>query len=107
MGAGEAYRDNLQSAKRKQEANRQLLKTRELKLLDLNNGQDQDSYIYQNVCKNSPKEEVCTLDRTYKVLHVRIPEGMYGIAMECGKESLEGVCKFELVRGSNRDYLHG
>lgn len=97
MGAEEACRDNLQSTKREQEADRQLLKTRELKLLDLNNGQDQDTYINQDVCKDSSKEEVCTLDRTYKILHVRIPEGMYGIAMECGKEDLEGICKLELV----------
>ena len=106
MGAEEACRDNSQSTKREQEADRQLLKARELKFLDLDDRQDQDANIYQDVCKDSAKEEVCTFDRTYKVFDSWIPEGMYGIAMEGGKEDLEEICKSGLDLGDNHNDLH-
>ena len=106
-GAEEAYRSILQNAKREQEADCQFLKFRELKFLDLDDRQNQDTNINQDVRKNRPKEEICTLDRTYEVLDVRIPEGIYGIAMKCGKKDLEDIYKLEFVFCSTQDDLHG
>ena len=58
------------------------------------------------MCKDSTKKEVCTLDRTHEVLDTGVPEGTYGIAMECGKEDLKAMYELESRLGSDHDDLH-
>jgi hypothetical protein len=81
-------REILQNTEHEHEDNRNLLQGRELKFLNLNDGQDQDADVDYNVRKHSTKEEVTAFDGASKMFYRGIPECSYGVTVECRQEYL-------------------
>lgn len=81
-------RENLQNTEHEHKDDRNLLQGRKLKLLDLNDRQDQDANVYYNVRKHSTKEEVTALDSAGIVFHRRIPECSHRVTVKCRQECL-------------------